>query len=74
MASGENGRASFPWGLVLVCTIATLFVCTGVVRCLMPDLVPALARPMVAWSLIGVGILLDFGAIFHFVSSKIPRT
>lgn len=71
VTSGEKKRASIPWGAIITSLIASLFLCAGVAGLLMPELVPKLARPAVAWSLIGVGIVLDLGAIFHFVSARI---
>jgi len=70
MSGGEKQRASFPWGVVLISSFASLFICAGAAGLLMPELVPSLATSTVAWSLIAVGLILDLGAIFHFVSSR----
>ena len=59
-----------PLGVLLISSIATLFMGAGAIGLFVPELVPALAKSTVAWSLIVVGIVLDLGAIFYFVSSR----
>jgi hypothetical protein len=60
-------KPTFPLGIVLVSSVATLFMGAGAIGLLAPDMAPPFARPAVAWSLIGVGIVLDIGAVLQLI-------
>lgn len=48
---------------------AGMLLAAGVVGLATPELVPALGKPSVAWSLIGVGVVLDLWAIGTLLTS-----
>ena len=68
--NGNENKGGVPLGVLLMTLVATLFFGAGALGLLAPDIVPALARAAVAWSLIAVGIILDVGAILLLVSSR----
>ena len=63
-AMGDDGPriAVTPMFIALGFT-SLVFLVAGVVGLASPDLAPALAPPAVAWSLIGVGVVLDGAAL-----------
>lgn len=44
-------------------TLGGLLLAGGVIGLALPEMVPPLASPAVAWSLIGVGLLLELASI-----------
>ncbi len=54
-------------------TVAMLFLGAGALGLFEPATVPQLAAPAVAWSLIGVGIVLDAAAIGIVLSARKTR-
>ncbi|MEQ8663954.1 MAG: hypothetical protein RLW62_24300 [Gammaproteobacteria bacterium] len=48
---------------------AVSLIGAGICGLTQPELVPPLARPAVAWSLIGVGVLLDAWAVLAIVGA-----
>ena len=53
--------------LIVLSTVAMIFIAAGIIGLTQPDLVPQLARPAVAWSLVSVGVLIDVYAGVQFV-------
>ncbi|MDP6183139.1 MAG: hypothetical protein QF609_04920 [Gammaproteobacteria bacterium] len=66
----KETRVSIPVGFVVVTALASLFVGAGAIGLFAPDLVPSLSPPAVAWSLLGVGIVLDIGAVMQLLSAR----
>lgn len=62
--------APIPLAFIGLTSVAALFLGAGVVGLFAPDLLPPLASPAVAWSLLGVGIILDVGAVLQLLSSR----
>ncbi|MEQ8233903.1 MAG: hypothetical protein RLW61_09020 [Gammaproteobacteria bacterium] len=58
-----------PLGPVAQSAFASLLLAAGVLGLVQPQLVPPLAQPAVAWSLIGVGALLDAWAVVAIVGA-----
>ena len=52
---------------IALMAIAVPFIAAGAIGLTSPELVPPLANPKIAWSLIGVGILMDAVASFQIV-------
>lgn len=68
---GANGTAqAFPVTFVLTNGLGSLMLAAGVVGLLEPALVPQLARPAVAWSLIGVGLTLDVLSVVQLMAAR----
>ncbi|MGD9601547.1 MAG: hypothetical protein AB7O21_13970 [Gammaproteobacteria bacterium] len=57
-----------PVPLLLLNGFGTLMLGAGMLGLFAPDVVPALARPAVAYALIGVGLTLDLTAAAAIVS------
>lgn len=55
---------------VMLSFVATLFLVAGVAGLVVPEIVPSLARPAVAWALVGVGVTLDLGAVWQLMSAR----
>jgi tellurite resistance protein TehA-like permease len=47
--------------------LSVVMIAAGAIGLVEPDLVPQLARPAVAWSLIAVGVLMDVYAMLCIV-------
>jgi len=59
------GGASISPLFIVLNAIALAFFTGGFLGLVMPELVPLLADPKVAWSLIGAGAILDGIAVVH---------
>jgi len=71
MAATDAKPAPFPLGAVAANALGTLCLAAGVFGLFVPqmlDAAPALKDPTTAWTLIGVGILLDAGSAVSIVS------
>ena len=51
-----------PLPLLVVNMVGMLMMGGGAAGLALPEALPALARPAVAWSLLGAGLLLDLGS------------
>lgn len=68
---GAQDRApAFPLAFVVTNGLGSLMLAAGVVGLLEPTIVPQLARPAVAWSLIGVGLTLDVLSVVQLTASR----
>lgn len=56
-----------PLPLLLVNGIGAMMMAAGMMGLVAPDVVPALARPAVAYALLGVGLMLDTAAVLSIV-------
>jgi hypothetical protein len=58
---------------IVLSMVAMLFVAAGAYGLMASEVVPQLANPVVAWSLIAVGSVLDAAAIFVVVGARKMR-
>ncbi len=66
-----NGqRQRVPLGFVVLSALAALFMAAGAVGLLAPQTAPLLARPEVAWSLVGSGVVMDGFAIASLLAAR----
>lgn len=69
----ERGPAAArpaPIAFIVLSLVAALFLAAGVTGLFLPEVAPRLARPAVAWSLIGVGVVLDGFAVAALFSAR----
>ena len=57
---------------VVLSAVGATFLAAGVVGLAVPAVAPSLASPMVAWSLIGFGVVTDVLAFRQLVSRRSP--
>ncbi len=58
-----------PVGVFAQLGLANFLVATGAIGIAVPEIVPALSSPRVAWSLLGVGMIVDAWAIFGLIGA-----
>ncbi len=66
---GSGRGVALPVSFFVLCAAAGLFLGAGVVALVSPELVPPLASKTVAWSLIGVGGVLDAAAVIQLLAT-----
>jgi fluoride ion exporter CrcB/FEX len=64
-AHSANNRIPLP--LLLVNGVGALMMAAGMMGLVAPDAVPALARPAVAYALLGAGLMLDAAAVMSIL-------
>ena len=57
----------FPLPVLLLNAVGALMIGAGMVGLVAPEVVPALARPSVAYALLGVGVVLDAAGMVSIV-------
>lgn len=70
MAPVQVPPPSFPVGALVVNVIGLVFTVAGLLGLLAPEAVkavPALGDPLTAWTLLGVGVVLDLGSCLSIV-------
>jgi hypothetical protein len=55
---------------IVLSVVALVLLVAGVVGLASPELVPAMAKPMVAWSMIAIGLMLDGAAAVVLLASR----
>lgn len=55
---------------VALSAVAMVFLGAGAIGLLTPETLPLVARPVVAWSLVGAGALMDAGAVLMLLSTR----
>lgn len=46
-----------------------IFIFLGIVAIILPELIPPLAKPKIAWSLIFIGVILESMGIFQLIAN-----
>jgi len=72
MTANANPVSPTPSFIALI-LIAVVFLTAGVFGLLMPDIVPPLASPKIAWSLIAVAIIMDGAAVVNLYMDQKGR-
>lgn len=63
----------FPVAAFAASVFGGLLMGLGIAGLYLPEALPALASPSVAWSLIGVGAVFDIYGVYGIVFSRMPR-
>ncbi|MGE0386827.1 MAG: hypothetical protein AB7Q97_19045 [Gammaproteobacteria bacterium] len=66
--TGNAQGFPIPLHLLLANAVGAVMIGLGLVGLFAPQMVPALARPAVAYALIGSGLALDIGSVASIVS------
>ena len=64
----------FPVAAFAASILGGLIMGLGIAGLFLPEELPALASPAVAWSLIGVGAVFDIYGVYGIVFSRMPRS
>lgn len=65
--TAQSSATRIPPPLLLLNGVGALMMAAGMMGLVAPDTVPALARPAVAYALLGVGLMLDTVAVLSIV-------
>ena len=65
--TAQSSATRIPTPLLLLNGVGALMMAAGMMGLVAPDTVPALARPAVAYALLGVGLMLDTVAVLSIV-------
>ncbi len=64
-------RKTLPISFVLLSGLGALSLAAGVVGLVAPEIAPPLASSAVAWSLIGVGLIMDVIAFTQLMTARV---
>ena len=65
-------QKTLPISFVALSTIGAIALAAGVVGLVAPEIAPPLASSTVAWSLIGVGVIMDVLAFMQLLAARVP--